>query len=109
MILLLICLLHNINKYIKDSKPGDYENKCSFIDNKLYLIVLLSKYTNIAQSAGAVEYPDCFSADGQDCPLTSVLDMTLNNLMVRFQQCWALGECRVPLRCHCSQVHSGPE
>ena len=42
-------------------------------------------------------------------PLTSVLDMTLNNLMVRFQQCWSFEECRVPLHCHRSQVHSGPE
>ena len=42
-------------------------------------------------------------------PLTSVLDMTLNNLMVRFQQCWSFGECGVPLHCHRSQVHSGPE
>ena len=32
--------------------------------------------------------------------LTSVLDMTLNNLMVRFQQCWSFGECGVPLHCH---------
>ena len=42
-------------------------------------------------------------------PPTSVLDMTLNNLMVRFQQCWSFGECGVPLHCHHSQVHSGPE
>ena len=42
-------------------------------------------------------------------PPTSVLDMTLNNLMVRFQQCWSFGECGVPLHCHCSQVHSGSE
>ena len=42
-------------------------------------------------------------------PPMSVLDMTLNNLMVRFQQCWSFGECGVPLHCHCSQVHSGPE
>ena len=42
-------------------------------------------------------------------PPTSVLDMTLNNLMVRFQQCWSFGECRVPLHCHRSQVHSGLE
>ena len=33
---------------------------------------------NIAQSAVAVEYIDCNSAEG-------VLDMTLNNLMVNFQ------------------------
>ena len=42
-------------------------------------------------------------------PPTRVLDMTLNNLMVRFQQCWSFGECEVPLYCHRSQVHSGPE
>ena len=41
-------------------------------------------------------------------PSTSVLDMTLNNLMVRFQQCWSFGECGVPLHCHRSQVHFGP-
>ena len=35
--------------------------------------------------------------------------MTINNLMVRLQQCWSFGECGVPLHCHRSQVHSGPE
>ena len=39
-----------------------------------------------------------------ECP-----DMTLNNLKVRFQQCWTLGECGVPLSCHRSLVLSGPE
>ena len=39
----------------------------------------------------------------------SVLNMTLNNLMVRFQLCWSFGECRVSLYCHCFQVHSGLE
>ena len=38
----------------------------------------------IAQSAGAVEYTDCISSEGKKS-ITSVLDMTLNNLMVRFQ------------------------
>ena len=46
---------------------------------------------------------------GVRLPLMSVLDMTLNNLMVRFPQCWCFGECGVPLHCHCSQVHCGPE
>ena len=37
---------------------------------------MINEYLNaFAQSAGAVEYP----------PLTSVLDMTLNSLMVRSQ------------------------
>ena len=42
-------------------------------------------------------------------PPTSVLDMTLNNLMVRLHYCWIFGECWVPPQCHCSQVHSDPE
>ena len=42
-------------------------------------------------------------------PLTSVLDMTLNNLMVRFQWCWSFGKCGAPLHYHRSQVHSDPE
>ena len=37
-----------------------------------------------AQSAEAVEYTDCIFAEGYDLP-TKVLDMTRNNLMVRFQ------------------------
>ena len=39
---------------------------------------------NIAQSAGAVEHTDCFSEKGQD-PLKRILDMIVNNLMVRLQ------------------------
>ena len=42
-------------------------------------------------------------------PQTSVLSMTLNNLMMRFKQCWSFGEYGVPLYCNRSQVHSGPE
>ena len=65
------------------------------------------KTINLAQSAGAVEYTNCTSARGKTPSPTSVLDMTLNNLMVRFQWCWDFGKCRAPLHCHCSQVHSG--
>ena len=39
----------------------------------------------IAQSAGVVEYTNCTSAEGVTLPTTSVLDVTLNNLMVRIQ------------------------
>ena len=53
-------------------------------------------YLYIAQSAGAVEYTDCTSAERIDPPM-SALNMTLNYLMVRFQQCWSFGECGVPL------------
>ena len=35
--------------------------------------------------------------------------MTLNNLMVRFQWCWSVGECRASLHWHLSRVHSDPE
>ena len=65
--------------------------------------------TKLAQSVGAVEYTDCFSAGGNTPLPMSVLEMTLNNLMVRFQYYWSFGECGVPLYCHRSQVHSGPE
>ena len=34
---------------------------------------------------GTDEYADCISAEGEDIPLISILDMTLNNLMARFQ------------------------
>ena len=37
---------------------------------------------HIAQQAGAVEYSNCISVEGNE-PRTSVLVMTLNNLMVR--------------------------
>ena len=37
-----------------------------------------------------------------ECP-----EMTLNNLMVRFQWCWSFGECGVTLDFHCSQVLPG--
>ena len=40
---------------------------------------------NFAQSAEAVEYTDCTSAEGRDHPPMDVLDTTLNNLIVRFQ------------------------
>ena len=33
----------------------------------------------LAQSDWSVEYTDCFNAEGEDPPPTSVLDMTLNN------------------------------
>ena len=39
---------------------------------------------NIAQSAGAVEYTDCFTTEGKTL-WTSVLDIPKRNLMVRFQ------------------------
>ena len=40
----------------------------------------------VAQSVGAAEYTDYFFAEGSDPPSpASVLDMTLNNLMIRLQ------------------------
>ena len=41
---------------------------------------------------------------------TSVLDMALDmKLVVWFQWSWSLGECRVSLHCHRSEVHFGSE
>ena len=44
----------------------------------------LSSQSFFAWLAGAVEYTDCFSTEGKTPPQTTVLDMTLNNLIVRF-------------------------
>ena len=41
-------------------------------------------------------------------PPTRVLDMKLNNLIVRFQICWRF-KCKSHLHYHRSPVHSGPE
>ena len=61
----------------------------------IYIYIYIYIY---AQSDGAVEYTDCFSAEGLDPhSQTSVLEMTLNNLMMGFQKCWSFGEYRVLL------------
>ena len=51
----------------------------SSLENSIGVSIFL-----FAHSAGAVEYTDCFSA-GEKTITSSVLDMTLNNLMVTFQ------------------------
>ena len=53
------------------------------LQNTLTKSLLWGKTPPIAQLAGAVEYTNCFTAEGLD-PM-SLQDMTLNNLMVRFQ------------------------
>ena len=58
----------------------------------------LSVIPYLADSAGAGEYTNSISAEGEDPPITSVLDITLKNLMVGFRKC------EVPLHCHYSQV-----
>ena len=50
-----------------------------------HFFYLFKKYNknSIVESAGAVEFTDHFSTEEQGTP-TRVLDMTLNNMMVRF-------------------------
>ena len=60
-----------------------------------------------SQSAWALEYTDCIYADEYPTS-TSVLDMTLNNQMMR-PRSWSFGKCGVPLYCHCSLVRPGSE
>ena len=45
-------------------------------------IEVSNKENIIAQSAGVVEYTDCFFTEGNNPPPTTVQDMTLNNLTV---------------------------
>ena len=56
-------------------------NKIIIVHTSLYCVDI----SLFAQSAGTVEYTDCSSAEGKTPPPMSVLDMTLNNLMVGFQ------------------------
>ena len=60
------------------------------------------------QLAEVVEYKTAPLQRGKTT-LIIVLDMTLNNLMVRFQWCWSFGDCGSPLHCHRSQVNFGLE
>ena len=64
----------------------------------------------MAQSAGAVEYTDCTSAEGYDPPLSNecpVYDNKQSDGEVPVMpELWGMW---VPLHCHHSQVHSGPE
>ena len=52
---------------------------------------------NIVQSSEDVEYTEW----------TCILDVKLNNQIVRFQEYWSFGESGVPLHLHRSQVNSG--
>ena len=65
---------------------------------------------NVAQlPVGVVEYVNCiFDMRVKTLPPTSILDMIVNNLMVKLLS-WSSRECRVPLCCHYSQVHSDPK
>ena len=58
-----------------------------------------SPYLKIAQSVRAAEYSDWTSTKELYPPPIWVLDITLNNLMAGFQQCWGFGEYGVPLHC----------
>ena len=65
-------------------------------------------HSHKAQLARAQEYAKCMSAERKDPLLTSVLDMTRSNLMVRLQF-WNLGEYGVHPQWHNFQVHSNLE
>ena len=117
---------NNRKNRLKEWQNTSWEDRSETNKKKIAFIC------TFALSAGAVEYTDCTSAN--ECPrydtkqsdgevldmtiwwwgprydnlMVSVLDMILNNLMVRFQWCWSFGECRVLFHCHRSQFHSGP-
>ena len=56
----------------------------------------------LAKSAGAVEYIDCFSVEGYTPPTTSVLDITLNNLIWSSSIAEYLGNAEYPFIAICS-------
>ena len=87
---------------------------CKFEDDSIILSMKLGHFMiffsaqHLPSRLGMYNTPTASLQRGKTHTM-SILDMTLNNLMVKFQQCWSFGECGVPLHCHRSQVHSGPE
>ena len=79
-----------------------YTNICSLrMRTRLNIFLLLSiQYSSQLRLLNT----QTASLQRNKTPSMSVLDMTLNNLMVR-PQSWSFGECRVPLYCHHSQVY----
>ena len=64
-----------------------YETKLEIKTN--VRILQATNKENVVLLTWTLEYTNCFSAEEQDpTHSTSVPDMTLNNLMVRFQWCW---------------------
>ena len=55
------------------------------LDNLIYYQHYLFKYYYLAQTSGAVEYIDFIYTDGVRPTPMRVLDMKLNNLMVRLK------------------------
>ena len=115
---------HKTTRWLQSS----FSSNCNMVFAKLQRTQSLARPTTHAAISISQPSHNSISSQYSHCPVgwgcrihwlhlcrggkttpTSVLDMTLNNLMVRFQQCWSFGECGGPLHCHRSQVHSGPE
>ena len=73
--------------------------------DKMYLEIIY-----IAQSAGAVEYTDCFSAEGEDPPPNECPGYdSKKSDGGSSNNAGALVQCGVPLIAIASRSHSGPE
>ena len=93
---------------VYSTAPADWT--CKQMNSELFENKVTNElsYTYIIQSVEALEYTDCTNTERLEPPTKSVLDMTLNRLMGRFQS-WSFGECEPPIHCHYSQVHSDTE
>ena len=71
----------------------------------------MSRTCVLVESARAVEYTDCMSADRYDHPTHRRVSCLWYQIIWWWLSCnaGALEECRAPLYCHCSQVHSSSE
>ena len=71
------------------------------------LVIYSDTLSYRVQLVGAVRNTDCIFAEGYGAP-KRILDMTLNDMMLRFQH-WSFEECTRSFYCHYSKVHSEPE
>ena len=69
-------------------RDDDGDDLCTVIWYQVFLSFRKNCQNWIPFILGAAEYTDCISAEAQDSP-TSVLDKTLNNLIVRLQWRWS--------------------
>ena len=99
------CFLIKI--YLMKTVYFERRKRCSQQKEKNILYPYLPK-PSIAQSAGGYKIHGLLLSRRVKPP-NECHGYDTNNLMVRFQYCWSFGESRVPLHCHRSLVHSGPE
>ena len=106
-LLVYLCLFLNIFLYIFSCQYVNVYNGCISSFCLFYLLFLIGSHST--SSCCCLKPLPYFAQSAVPLkrlrrPRMSVLDMSLNNPIVRFQWYWSFGECRAPFHCHWSHV-----